>query len=99
MTLRDTINAAADKAELSPSLTVNRNGFLLLAHSMVEYGSLKLPYGALGILSAVLKERTGHAAPTGSLRWYSSTMRKDPAMVEKIVPLPAAFKLLVSAQR
>ena len=97
MTLRDKINAAADKAGLNSGRDVNRNAFLLLAYSMVECGSLSLPYGSLAILSEVLRERTGHATPTGSLRWYRVQMMKDTKMVAKIVTLPEGLQTLVSA--
>lgn len=95
MTFRDTVEKAADKAGLSIKNPVAANAYLLLAWTMVEWGQLKLPHGGLAILSQVSKERTGHAIPTGSLRWYRVQITKEPEMVAKIVALPTAYDLLV----
>ncbi len=97
MNIKELANAAADKAGLSIKQTVAANGYLLLAHAIAEHGSLKLPHGALGVLSQVAKERIGHAIPSGSLRWYRVQLMKDPEMVGRIVDLPPAFQLLVRA--
>jgi len=92
---RETVNRAADNAGLSVKNQVATNSFSLLVHTMIELGQLKLPHGAIGVLSDVLKERTGHAVPGGSLRWYRVQIMKDPEYVARFVKLPPAFDLLV----
>jgi hypothetical protein len=99
MTFRETVEKAADKAGLSTKNSVAANGYLLLAWCIVEHGQLKLPHGGLAILSQVSKERTGHAIPTGSLRWYRVQLIKEPEMVARVVSLPAGFDLLVRASQ
>lgn len=96
MSFRDTVNRAADKAGISIKKPVAVNAYLLLAFTMVEAGSLKLPYGSLDIILGVLRERAGYSASNGSLRWYKNMLLKDVELVGKIVELPAGFKTLVS---
>jgi hypothetical protein len=95
MSFRDTVNKAATKAGLSLKMTVAANGYLLLAHTMLEHGKIKLPHGGLAILSEVAKDHIGHTIPTGSLRWYKTTMLKDMETAGKIVALPKGFETLV----
>lgn len=95
MTFLEKVNRAADEAQLTIKNTIAVNGYRLLAHTIVEHGSLKLPHGSLAILSQVTKERIGHAIPTGSLRWYKTTMLRDMDTVDQAVGLPEAFKTLV----
>lgn len=95
MTFRETVEKAADKAGLSIKNPVAANAYLLPAWTMVEWGQLKLPHGGLAILSQVSKERTGHAIPTGSLRWYLTMLRKDHELVARVVTLPSAYEQLL----
>ncbi len=76
---RQTVEKAADKAGLSIKNPVAANAYLLLAWTVIEWGQLKLPHGGLAVLSEVAKERTGHAIPTGSLRWYRVQLLKEPS--------------------
>lgn len=100
MTFQETVNRAADKAGLSIKNSVAANGYLLLAHTMIEWGKLKLPHGGLAVLSEVAKERTGHRITTGSLRWYRTMMMREKEMVARVVILPSAFEhLLVRSQQ
>lgn len=95
MNFRETVNQAADNAGLSIKNPVAANAYLLLAWTVIEWGQLKLPHGGLAVLSEVAKERTGHAIPTGSLRWYRTMMLREKEMVARVVTLPAAFETLV----
>lgn len=98
MNFRETVESAADKAGLSVKNPVAVNGYLLLAWTAIEWGQIKMPQGAFSVLSEVAKECTGHAIPTGSLRWYRTMMLREPEMVARVVTLPAAFeRLLVRA--
>lgn len=96
---RQTVEKAADKAGLSIKNPVAANAYLLLAWTVIEWGQLKLPHGGLAVLSEVAKERTGHAIPTGSLRWYRVQLMKEPETVARVVTLPAGFDLLVRASQ
>lgn len=95
MTILETVNRAADKADLSIKNTTAANAYRLLAWTMVECGNVKLPYSSLTVLSNVMKERTGLATSTGSLRWYRVQLMKDTETVDRMVGLPTAFKTLV----
>lgn len=95
MTLHELANAAADKARLSIKDTAAKNAYRLLAHAIALHGQVKLPHNCLAVLAQVLKERTGLAVSTGSLRWYRCNLSKDMEMVDRMVSLPAAYKTLV----
>ena len=99
MTLRDLVNKAADRADLSVTNQVAANGLSLLVWTMVEAKQLKLPVGALGIIGEVLKERTGHRYSGGMLRWYRSLLSTDEARVSRFITLPDEYHLLVRASQ